>query len=346
MAIAFINGEFLDPVQARVPAMDAGLQHGVGLFETMLGGVRGEHPWAMLLDEHLERLAASARALGLSHDLRTGALADAVLETLRRSGLERARVRLTVTGGDLALLGRGPEGGGGAGAGGAAGGHEPTVLIVAQQATAYPPAMLREGVPAVLAEVRANPLNPMEGHKTLNYWWRLAELQRAAAKRAGEALVFAVTNHLCGGCVSNAFVVRRGVVMTPIAQGEEGLAPGAGEAGAGSDVELEPGVAAPRATAPERRPGAFMPSPVLPGVTRLWATRELAGEGTVVQRQMLTIEDVLGAEEVFLTNSSWGVLPVVKMEASTIGAGAPGPVAEMLMERWAEAVADAAKYGR
>ena len=37
----------------------------------------------------------------------------------------------------------------------------------------------------VFADSRANPLNPMEGHKTLNYWWRLRELQVAAGKGAG-----------------------------------------------------------------------------------------------------------------------------------------------------------------
>src|SRR5205814_2137459 len=66
---------------------------------------------------------------------------------------------------------------------------DPTVLIVAQPVTRYPEAMFERGVTVVLADARANPLNPFEGHKTLNYWWRLRELQTAARKGAGEALV-------------------------------------------------------------------------------------------------------------------------------------------------------------
>jgi branched-subunit amino acid aminotransferase/4-amino-4-deoxychorismate lyase len=46
---------------------------------------------------------------------------------------------------------------------------------------------------------------------------------------------------------------------------------------------------------------------------------------------MVTISDVLAANEVFLTNSSWGVLPVVALEQSPIGKGEPGPMTARLM---------------
>ena len=63
-------------------------------------------------------------------------------------------------------------------------------MIVVQPATEYPAEMFERGVMAVIADMRVNPLDPMSGHKTLNYWGRLRELQAAAAKRAGEAIVF------------------------------------------------------------------------------------------------------------------------------------------------------------
>ena len=53
-----------------------------------------------------------------------------------------------------------------------------------------------------------------------------------------------------------------------------------------------------------------------------------------VERAALTIEDVLAADEVFLTNSSWGVMPVVRVERHTVGAGVPGPVARAMREKW------------
>lgn len=313
-------------VDARVWAMDAGLQHAVGVFETMIGGLvrrgvegarsHGEETetWVLHLDDHIERLVNSARELGLSEDLRSSALQDAVLETVRRSGLERARIRLTVTGGDLAMLTSARTGGGGVSGGGTP--SDPTVLIVAQPATNYPRAMLDHGVGVSLADTRANPLNAHEGHKTLNYWWRLRELQAAARKSAAEALVLSVSNHVCGGCVSNIMLVKGDELQTPIARGEE------------RDVAGKSGVA--------------MPSPVLPGITRAWVLDKADRLGLKITKRMLSIQDVLAADEALLTNSSWGVLPVVKVEGSEIASGKPGPVTLDLVHAWGELAPSAA----
>jgi branched-subunit amino acid aminotransferase/4-amino-4-deoxychorismate lyase len=308
---AFLNGAFVDLDAAKIAPLDAGFQHAVGLFETMLGGVKDGKPWVIGLDEHAERLAASAAALDLSPDLRAAALADAVLATVERSGLERARVKLTVTGGDLNLLARGAARESGKPV-------DPTILITTQPATVYPDAMLRTGVTCALADARVNNFDPTQGHKTLSYWWRLRELQRAGRKGAAEALVFDVTNHLAGGCVSNAFVIKGGAAYTPFARGEETFGP----LGPTGDVEEKPAA------------GKFLPSPVLPGVTRSWAIDQLSLKGTAIERRMLTIDDVLGADELFLTNSSWGVLPVVQLEAKPIGDRKPGAVASSLVEAW------------
>ena len=78
MATIFLNGEFLEADQARVSAFDAGLTHGVGLFETMSAVMpEGGEPEIIRVNDHLDRLAASAKALRLSDDLRKPALAEA-----------------------------------------------------------------------------------------------------------------------------------------------------------------------------------------------------------------------------------------------------------------------------
>ncbi len=287
----FLNGAFVEPGEARVSAFDAGLQHAVGLFETLAAGNAAGEAWGRRLPEHMDRLCASAQELALSNDLRRDALIDAVLLTVKRSGLPRARVRLTITAGDMSAAPRPAPGTTPPPP------HSPTVMILAQPATDYPEAMFERGVRVAIADARANPFNPTEGHKTLNYWWRLRELHRASAKGAAEALVFQITNHLAGGCVSNAFVVKDGTLLTPFARGDE---------------------------------GATLPSPVLPGVTRA-ALLDLATElGIDAQRRMITIDDVLGADEIFLTNSSWDVLPIVAVERETIADGKPGPLTARL----------------
>jgi len=294
MAEIFVNGMYVERDQARVSAADAGVLHAVGLFETMTARVTGDGVVVESLDEHLDRLQASASTLGLSTELKTGPLGEAVVETVRRSGHERSRVRLTITGGDLNLLratGRGA--------------HTPTVIIDAQPATRYPEAMFTRGVMAVIADAKANPLDPTAGHKTLNYWWRLRELQIAAGRGAGEAIVLQVSNHVCGGCVSNLFAVKDGTLVTPIARGEEQEVGGKGA----------------------------IPSPVLPGITRTRVLKEAKKMGLTVERRMMGIGDVLDADEVFLTNSSWGVLPVTAVEAEPVGSGEVGEVCRSLRER-------------
>jgi len=345
MAIAFLNAQFVDPADARVSALDAGIQHGVGLFETLLGGAAAPASpssttnvphantgtWAMHLEEHLSRLAQSARELGLSAALNVDALHEATLDTITRAGLPRARVRITITGGDLNLLRAArptstdapdsatpptrphPQG---------------TVLITAVPATEYPAQMITDGVSVAISDAKANPFNPTEAHKTLNYWWRLRELGLAAQREGDEALIFSVTNHLVGGCVSSALLIKDDECIVPICRGEE-------SAVASASSSPAPPSAAPSGT-PEPAPGRpiVLPSAALPGITRAWAINELAGEGILTRKRLVTIADVLEADEVMLLNSSWGVLPVVRVEGRQLSNGVPGDSARLLVSRW------------
>lgn len=292
MATVFLNGEFVDGAEARVSAFDAGLTHAVGVFETMSARVVDGEAEVVRVFDHLDRLADSAKALRLSDDLRKPALAEAIKRTAEKCGLARQRIRLTVTGGDLnpvsaARTGVSP--------------HDPTVMIVAQAATEYPEEMFEQGVAVGLADYKANPFDPTSAHKTLNYWARLSALQSASTKGMAESLVFQVTNHLAGGCVSNAIIVKDGELLTPIVRGEEAA--------------------------------GGLPSPVLPGITRAEVLEIARREGLETTSRMLTIDDVLEADELMLTNSSWGVLPIVRVEASVIGGGVVGEVTKKLREK-------------
>ncbi len=295
----WLNGKLLSRDEAKVSAFDAGFQHGVGLFETMHATMTDVGPRVFRIEQHLARLKESASMLQLTEQLRTGALAEAVEHVVEQTGLVTestdARVRLTLTGGDLNLLQRG-EGQS----------MDPTILIAVTPAVKYPPDMFDKGVLVTVADAKANPLNFHEGHKTLNYWWRLRELQTASTKAAAEALVLQVTNHICGGAVSNLFAVIDGALVTPMARGEE------------SEGEVM--------------------SPVLPGITRKAIIEFAASRNIGCDTRLLAVGDVLDADEVFLTNSSWGVLPVRAIEAKTIGAGMPGEVTKALRDAWLQAL--------
>lgn len=311
--IVWLNGAFTTLDEARISAFDAGFQHAVGLFETL----QARNGSLFRGAAHLSRLAESARALQLTQDLKVEPLLEAVLQTLEKNDMPAARVRITLTGGDLNLLAQGRPhtvaGNGDDQSKQRAPRSNPTILIVAQPTTPYPDEFFTEGVMATIAGDRLNPFDSHAGHKTLHYWPRLRALQSAAGAGAGEAIWFAATNHVGSGSVSNIFLVRDGSLLTPIARGEEQTV-----------VRDDPSFAG------SSEPAHVLPSPVLPGITRQ-AVFEIARERSIaIEPRMLSIDDLLNADEVFLTNSSWHVLPVVRIERETVGNGAVGEVAQSI----------------
>ena len=173
-----------------------------------------------------------------------------------------------------------------------------TVLVVPSPPTQYDPAYFDRGITALIAPPGANPFDQLAGHKTLSYWSRLRTLRQAAAAGAGEAIWLNITNHLASGAVSNIFIVKGGKLFTPIARGEE-----VAEA---------------------------LRAPVLPGVTRGTVLELAEAAGIKCEKRMLSVPEMLDADEVFLTNSSWLVLPVTKVEQRSIGDGQVGPITKQL----------------
>jgi branched-subunit amino acid aminotransferase/4-amino-4-deoxychorismate lyase len=284
----YLNEEFVEADKAAVSVFDAGLLHGAGLFETMraYGGV------IFRLGDHLARMAASADVLAM---FQLGEPAREVLsrhlaELLRRNGHADARVRLTVTAGDL----RTP--------GGPAGQARPTVLATSIAITPYPAEWYENGMTVLLSVHKQSRLDPTCGFKTLSYLPRLISLREAQARQCGEALWFTHENLLAEGAISNVFLVKDQVVKTPP-----------------------------------------IDTPVLPGVTRK-VTLELATANAISVREVpLTINDLLDADEVFLTNSIMEVMPVCRVERRPIGGEKPGPITRRLMQLYRDLVAQECK---
>jgi branched-subunit amino acid aminotransferase/4-amino-4-deoxychorismate lyase len=275
----WLNGRLMPAAEAHVSLFDSGFQHAVGVFTSMTA----RHGAVFRLDEHLERLQSSAVSLGAVEALHIGPLAQAVGSVLAYNELSAARVRVTVTAGDLKLL-RAP------GSSRPAQRGDPTVAIVAQPPTDYPEEFFAKGVRVRVCDWRVPTHDAFAGHKTLWYWPRLAELQVAARVGCSEGLVFTTANRLSCGCVSNVFLVKDGELRTPACRTDDGH---------------------------DR-------APVLPGITRQAIIDCARDRGITVRTMDLTIEDILAADEIFLTNSSWGVLPVIGMEQHTVGTGTVG----------------------
>src|SRR5215470_10779742 len=96
----WLNGRIVRAAAARVSALDRGLLHGEGVYDTWRA--YGGRPFA--LAEHLRRLAAAARVLGLPAPGPAATWERRARLLVARNGLSDAAIRLTIT--------RGPAGDG------------------------------------------------------------------------------------------------------------------------------------------------------------------------------------------------------------------------------------------
>jgi branched-chain amino acid aminotransferase len=81
------------------------------------------------------------------------------------------------------------------------------------------------------------------------------------------------------------------------------------------------------------------PGGALPGVTRA-AVIEVAGEaGLAVIEDRLPADLLPAADEIFLTNTSWEVLPVAAVDGRRVAGSCPGPITRDLLGRYRALVA-------
>src|SRR5688572_22335901 len=298
MPFVWMNGEYVEESAATVPLRDTGLLHGAGVFTTM----RGRGGKVFQIDRHLRRLRDSCEALFIPLQFKDEVLAEAAAELLRRNELADARLRLTVTRG---FARQDPL-------------HglrlDPNVFLTAAELEPYPAEFYERGMTVVLLdEQKLNPYDLAAGHKTLNYLSRLAALREANRRGAGEALWFNVHNYLESGSITNVFVVKDGTLQTPPTPG---------------DLQ-DAGVAANT---------AYQKSCVLPGVTRSIVLDLAREEGVETRIGSIDVIQVLAADEVFLTNSVMGVMPVCRLQRKAVGDDKPGAVTRDLADREGGAV--------
>lgn len=73
-------------------------------------------------------------------------------------------------------------------------------------------------------------------------------------------------------------------------------------------------------------------SGLLPGITRQFLFEIGGREGIPVREAVLRDEDLLGADEAFLTSTTRELVPIVRVDGRPIGNGAPGPVTRALLD--------------
>jgi branched-chain amino acid aminotransferase len=76
---------------------------------------------------------------------------------------------------------------------------------------------------------------------------------------------------------------------------------------------------------------------LLAGITREFLFEVGADIGIAIREQALRDEDLLGADEAFLTSTTREVVPIVRVDDRSIGTGVPGPVTRALLKGYRQA---------
>jgi D-alanine transaminase len=88
------------------------------------------------------------------------------------------------------------------------------------------------------------------------------------------------------------------------------------------------------------REGAILTRPatrgILKGITREVALQVAAKQGLTIEERPFTVAEALAAREAFLTSATQVVMPIVRIDGSSIGDGRPGAVAQALRAHFHE----------
>ena len=198
--IAYVDGEWTPAEDARVSVLDHGLLYGGGVFE----GIRVYGGRPFLLDEHLERLEASARAILLELPAERAAIAALCHEAAQRAGLSEGYLRLVVTRG-VGALGVSP--------------HtcpRASLIVIAAPLALYPPERYRDGVRLVTSSLRRSAHDALPPQvKSLNYLTSVLASIEARRQGADEAVLLNAQGLIAECTADNLFLVSRGRVLTP-----------------------------------------------------------------------------------------------------------------------------------
>jgi branched-chain amino acid aminotransferase len=264
----YIDGKFYPKADAKVSVFDHGYLYGDGIFE----GIRLYQGCVFRLEEHLERLEMSAKAICLQLPWKRQEISDIVCESCRRNQLTDGYIRLVISRG-VGDLGLSPKNC-----------PKPSIVCIADTIKLYPEEFYNSGMKIITAATRRiSPaaLPPMI--KSLNYLNNILAKMEAQQHGFHECLMLNEQGYVAECTGDNVFLIHRGKLFTPASH-----------------------------------------SGALVGITRQVALEIAASLKIPVVETNLTRYDVWNADECFLTGTAAEVIPVVEVDARTIGNGKPG----------------------
>jgi branched-chain amino acid aminotransferase len=196
----YIDGQLHSEENAKVSVFDHGLLYGDGIFE----GIRAYNGRVFRLEEHIQRLFQSAKAILLTIPLTKQEVCDAVVKTCHANNLRDGYIRLLVTRGPGGL-GLNPNRC-----------KTPSVIIIADKIQLYPVEFYEKGLTIVTVATTRNlhnALNP--AIKSLNYLNNI--LAKIEANNAGveEAIMLNAEGYVAECTGDNIFLIKGDQLLTP-----------------------------------------------------------------------------------------------------------------------------------
>ena len=196
----YVSGKWVDEEDAKISVFDHGLLYGDGVFE----GIRVYNNRVFLLNEHIDRLYDSAKAIALNIPMNKEEMIGVVAQTCRANELQDGYIRLVVTRGK-GSLGLNPYLC-----------DYPEIIVIAAKIQLYPRDLYENGLKIVtVGTVRNHPeaINPRI--KSLNYLNNV--LAKIEAINAGcmECLMLNHKGEVAEASGDNIFAIRNGTIITP-----------------------------------------------------------------------------------------------------------------------------------
>ena len=276
MGIVYLNGQYLPIEEAKISVLDRGFTFGDGIYEVI--PVYNGHIFR--LKEHIERLNNSLDEIfiGKPHEMDQWEkiLRELIEKNSEKYPSEDQSLYIQVTRGiserdhaiDIAT--------------------EQTVFamirpLLKKDRSAGISAVIEEDIRWKYCHIKAITLLP-------------SVMLRHKAKQSGAAEALLIREgYVTEGAASNVFIVKNGIVKTPIKDGS-----------------------------------------LLPGITRDLVVELLSESGIPCEEVVIKETELKQADEIWITSSTWEIVPVIELDGKPVGTGRPGEVWQQAFRNYQE----------
>jgi branched-chain amino acid aminotransferase len=198
--LVWLDGQWLDRATAAVSVFDHGLLYGDGVFE----GIRIYGGKSFKLEEHIDRLYDSAKAIWLDVPMPREEMIALTHEAVKRSGIQEGYIRHIVTRG-VGDLGLNPKKC-----------PRATVIIIVDTIALWPDSVYQTGLRVMTAGTpipHREALSPRV--KSLNYLPHIMAKSEGLVAGMDDVLMLDSAGHVAEASGCNVFVVKGRSIRTP-----------------------------------------------------------------------------------------------------------------------------------